>query len=128
MTVKGTVDNSILSPKLSATTTFTFTLVDPCSPPTSLTKATLTDQDYTITDTAKTYTHPEWTIDPSFCPFTYDYVIADIVDVANVKAISRIDNIFTTYYDANLLPIGKTETVTITATSGSIYNDSPSTK
>jgi hypothetical protein len=86
--------------------TFTVTLVDPCDPPTSLTAATLTNQEYTITDTTKTYTHPEWTIVPSYCPFAYTYDIADITNVSGVKAISRTGKIFSTYYAENLLPLG----------------------
>ena len=86
--------------------TFTVTLVDPCDPPTSLTAATLTNQEYTITDTTKTYTHPEWTIVPSYCPFAYTYDIADITNVSGVKAISQTGKIFSTYYAENLLPLG----------------------
>jgi hypothetical protein len=71
--------------------TFTVTLVDPCDPPTSLTLVSLTDQEYTITETAKTYTQPDWTIAPSYCPFTYEYTIADITNVAGATAISRTD-------------------------------------
>ncbi len=41
VTVRGTAVKS--DPSISDTATYTFTLVDPCSPPTSLTKATLTD-------------------------------------------------------------------------------------
>ena len=102
VTVKGTVVNSSSSPKSSKLTTYTFTLLDPCSPPISVTAATLTNQQYTITDSTKHYTHPDFTISPSYCPFTYSYDIADITNVANVKAISRTNNVFSIYYDANL--------------------------
>jgi len=54
----------------------------------------LDDQEYTITDSTKTYTIPDWTIAPNYCPLTYDYVIADITNVPGEKAITRDGKIF----------------------------------
>ena len=127
VTIRGTAINS--NPSNSRTTTFTFILVDPCSPPHSVTESPLTNKEYTITDTQQTFRHPDWTISPNYCPLSYTYNIADITNVPGVKAIS-VDNdkTFTIYYATNLLPLGQSETVTITATSKSIYNASPSTK
>jgi len=78
VTVKGTVVNSSSTPKRSETTTYKITLLDPCSPPVSVTAAALANQEYTITDNTKYYTHPVFSISPSYCPLTYTYDIADI--------------------------------------------------
>ena len=51
---------------LNPTFDITFTLTDPCDPPTTLDKPDIADQTYVITDTLE-YEHPEWTIDPSYC-------------------------------------------------------------
>jgi len=66
----------------------------------------LTNQEYTITDNTKTYTHPDWTISPSYCPISYDYNIADITTLPNVKAITRSAKIFSISYATSLLPLG----------------------
>ena len=54
----------------------------------------LSDQDYTITDSIQTYTIPDWTIAPDYCTLTVDYNIADITNVPGVKAITRADKTF----------------------------------
>ena len=89
MTVRGAGVNS--KPSQSVTATFSFTLVDPCSPPDSVVAgAALEDQSYTITGLKKTYTHPEnWVITPGFCPLTYTYDIAEITNVPGATAITR---------------------------------------
>ena len=48
---------------------FTIDLVvtDPCDPPTSLTKVDMENQSYTLTDTDKSYTHPDFNISPDYC-------------------------------------------------------------
>ena len=87
VTVEGSGDSS--DPPKKQESTYTFTLVDPCDPPTSVTAAALTDQVYTITDDAATpYTHPVFTIDPSYCPFVYSYSIGDITNVSVPSAIT----------------------------------------
>ena len=54
---------------------FTIDIIDPCSPPTSLTPPPLVDQEYTITDTAQPYQIPQFTVDPAWCDITYSYTI-----------------------------------------------------
>ena len=94
MTVRGTGVNS--NPSQSVTATYTFTLVDPCNPPDSVTAGTpLTNQEYTITDNTQTYTHPEnWVITPDYCPLSYTYEIADITDMPGESAITRDEKTF----------------------------------
>ena len=50
-------------------------IIDPCDEPVSLTASVLQDQEYTITDTVKSYTVPEYTPDPSWCGTSYSYTI-----------------------------------------------------
>jgi len=104
-----TTDNAITPFKAALTKQFTFTvtLLDPCDPPTSITKVPLTNQVYTITDTPKTYRHPDWIVSPSYCPLVYNYAIADITNVSGAKAITvETDKTFSIYYDQDLLPLG----------------------
>ena len=59
------------------TQTFTVDVVlpDPCDPPTSMSPAApFVNQDYTLTAQGQSYTHPDFTVDPTFCPEpTYTY-------------------------------------------------------
>ena len=105
MTVRGTGVNS--NPSQSVTATYTFTLVDPCNPPDSVTAGVaLENQEYTITDTTKTYTHPEnWVITPDYCPLSYTYEIADITNMTGASAITLDGDIFSIYYDSDLIPL-----------------------
>jgi hypothetical protein len=124
VTIEGKADKS--SPTQSWESTFTFTLVDPCDPPTSITAAVLTDQVYTITDEGAKYTHPDFVISPEYCPFMYSYAISEITNVAGESAITRADKTFLFSYSQSLLPVGNSQTVTVTATSSSIYSAAPS--
>jgi hypothetical protein len=51
--------------------TFTFTLTDLCDAPT-LDTVESPDQVYTIS-TVMTFSHPDFIIDPSYCPIFYSY-------------------------------------------------------
>ena len=103
----------------SQTKTFSFvvTLVDPCDGPVSVTPAGLTDQAYTITQTDfADYTHPDFTVDPSYCPLTYTYVVTDlpnsssaITGTAIADTTTAIDKeVFAFLYDADLSPVTPT--------------------
>ena len=110
VTVQGTV---VGSNSVTAEATYTFTLVDPCDPPTSITAATLTNQSYTITQNDHPgYTHPAFTISPAYCTFDYSYNIADISNLAaGTSAITQAtgdDTTFKIHYDSDLLPVGET--------------------
>ena len=101
VTVVGGADNSASSQ--SRESTYTFTLVDPCDPPTSVTAVVLTDQVYTITENNATpYTHPVFTIDPISCPFAYSYDLGKITNVADASAVTRVDNTFSFDYSQDL--------------------------
>ena len=48
-------------------------LTDACNAPNTITAPSLDDQEYTITDNQIDYTHPDFIVDPSFCPVEYTY-------------------------------------------------------
>ena len=73
VTIEGTV---VGSNSVTAETTYTITLVDPCDPPTSVTAQAQTDQVYTITQDVKAdYTLVPFLVSPSYCPLTLTYDI-----------------------------------------------------
>jgi hypothetical protein len=123
VTITGTANGS--DGPLSKTTTIEITLVDPCDPPTSVTSTSLTNQEYRLADmSGPTYTHGEFTVVPSFCPLTYTYSETKLVGGEDDTAISRVNKIFTFSYDkddAPVNPVAQTQTVTVTATSDSLY-------
>ena len=131
MTIKGQVNEAAEvtsndDPRLitSKTTTFTFTLQDPCDPPDSLTLTTPTmvASDYYITDGPATATAPVFTIGPDFCPFDVVPVIGDVSNGVSVDPITpNGDGSFTIDYSADLSIVDATQSVTITATSKSEY-------
>lgn len=89
----------------------------------SITPVEPTDQTYTITQAALSYTHPDFTADPSYCPITYSYAIEDLNNGGTPITNSGKD--FTIQYSADLTPIAEGPlTVTITATSTSKYTTS----
>ena len=67
---------------------------------------------------APSYTHPDFTVNPSFCLLTYSYSETKLDD--DSTAISRNDKQFTFSYESGDA-LGQTQTVTITATSDSKY-------
>ena len=59
----------------SLTTTALFTLKDVCNPAT-VTAVALTDQSYIVSKSpADTYTHPNYSVTPSYCGLSYEYDI-----------------------------------------------------
>ena len=101
------------------------TVSDPCDPPV-LSPATLTNQVYTVTDPAHSdYTHADFTVSPSYCPFNYSYSTTTILDSGD-SAITRTDKTFAFFYDKEISDYATAKQVTtVTATSYSIYNTSP---
>ena len=109
--------NSIESPK-----PFNITIVDPCSPPKSLTAPILKDYVYTITDIASSYQIPEFVVIPVWCNIAYTYTI---VNPAGAKAVAfdsdPADRIFTFSNLQDLFLAGKNFTnyiITVQAESG----------
>ena len=73
VTITGRV--GLTNPKKDSAT-FTIRLLDPCDQPMSLSAVGISDQFYTIGDiNAKDVVHPEFNIEPSYCPITYSYEI-----------------------------------------------------
>jgi hypothetical protein len=105
VTVEGEVDNSVPIQRLESS--YTLSLLDPCDPPTSITAATLFNQVYTITDDDATYTHPIFTVDPSYCPLYYSYTIGDITNISGESAITLVDKTFFFDYSLDLEPLGE---------------------
>ena len=111
---------------------------DPCDDPT-VTAVGLTNQEITITqDDYPDYTHPIFTIDPSYCPLTYTYTVSNlsngnsaITGTSITDTATEIDKqSFSFYYDADITPVfptAQTQTVQVTATSGTRYKSSPNT-
>ena len=56
---------------------FVITTSDPCDKPVGLTESAFENQEYTITDDAKTYQIPVFTPDPSWCTITYSHSVTD---------------------------------------------------
>ena len=54
---------------------FTINIITDCSNPVFITESAPVDQEYTITDTAKTYQIPAFTWAPPFCPITYSHTV-----------------------------------------------------
>ena len=90
---------------------FVITVIDPCDKPVNLAASAVVNQQYTITDTFKTYTVPEFTPDPAWCAITYTY---SIVDVAGDAAVTFNDDAavreFTFDYAADLNLCGAVST------------------
>ena len=102
----------------TASFSFTVTLVDPCDGPVSVEAAGLTDQVYTITNTDYAdYTHPDFTVNPSYCPLTYTYVVSSlsngnsaITGTAIADTTAAIDKeVFAFLYNADLTPVTPNE-------------------
>ena len=102
--------------------TFLLTLEDPCDPPNSVSGVDLTNQDYTLTASEKSYIHSAFTIDPDYCLLDYTYAATSLQagDSAILQYVP-VENKFLFHYDKDLLPLGQTQTVTVTATSNSKY-------
>ena len=111
---------------LNPTFEITFTLTDPCDPPVSVTSAGLTSQTYTITDTELQYQFTEFAVVPSFCPVDYTSQETtfnnDNGQATNAVTLSQsAERTYLVEYSADLSPVGVGQTVTLTATSTSIY-------
>jgi len=121
VTVEGAIDG-VAAPvegDTKHTFTFSFTLTDPCDPPTSLVADT-SDLTYKITATATTITPVAWVITPSYCKFNKNEVI-NANDLGLTAITEPSDDVFSVFYDADLNLVGKTQTITRTATSYSDY-------
>ena len=110
----------------SESTTFILELYDVCNTPETLVPVALANKIYTLGDTeASSYLHADYTVDPYFCPLTYTYTISDLAnDGANPSsAISRVNKRFYFEYLSDRAPVGQTQTVTVRATSSSLYEN-----
>lgn len=118
------------APTECTTVTSTHTLTDPCSPPTSVTLADMTDQSYTLSDSTKNYPVSAAsivTVDPAYCPTIFSNV--NIEALANGNKAVTVTNTpalldFNIFYIADLtpvLPTPQTSTVTVTVETSSLY-------
>ena len=48
-----------------------------CPQPTTFTPSVMTNQEYTITGTSKSYTFPAFTVDPINCAIVYTYTMTE---------------------------------------------------
>ena len=97
VSIKGSAKGS--SPLQEATKTFIIALVDPCDPPISVTGTDFTNQEYTLTDNQKEYTHPAFTVSPEYCPivFTITETLLTAGDSAIVNDITGVKTGVTTF-------------------------------
>jgi len=109
------------------------TIKDPCDPPTLVRLPNYENQVLTITDNAKTsYTMPEATIEPDYCPYTAKLEISKLNDGSTAidslpegTYTDQTSFLFNFYYDKDLKPIRpvpQTQTVTLTVTAMSKYS------
>ena len=74
VTIKGTTTDS----GDETTSTMTITIVDVCNPPQSITAPGYADQDYILTTSPANYVPADFTIVPSYCPFSTAATITDL--------------------------------------------------
>jgi len=82
------------------TSTMTITIVDVCNPPQSITAPGYTDQDYILTTTPANYAPADFTIVPSYCPFSTAFTITDLSpDTLPSPTSSDTDDEWAFFYD-----------------------------
>ena len=90
-----------------------------------MTKVALQNQVYTLTDdNAAPYVHPDFTVDPDYCPLIYSYsetFLADGDSALILPTIANDDKTFNFSYTKDLVPLGQIQSATVTATSTSKY-------
>lgn len=116
VTIRGQPDKASDGRTIDAT--FKITLVDPCDPPT-ISVSAAADQFYTLTDLS----HPDVTVsfrvEPDFCEVEYLVIATQLNDGSS--AVTNNENVVSILYTKDLLPLGQTQKVTVTATSVSKY-------
>ena len=122
--ITGTVNGS--TGPTSETTKIEVTFTDPCDSPKSITAPAFVDQQYILTNknAAPYTTSPVFTVDPSYCPYTFVWTITNLESVlpgSPVSAISRTDNTFNFLYEDQLPNMTQKQTVTAIATTYSKY-------
>ena len=82
---------------------FVISVIDPCDKPVSIIAPTLEAQEYTITDSAKTYKIPVFIPDPAWCDINYSYSV-DIPAVNSAVTFypDASERLFTFEYTASL--------------------------
>lgn len=88
------------------------------------------DQSYTLAQTALTYTVPAFTVDPTFCPFDYSTSATPFTGTSTAithtnAAPATAPPAFSVFWDTDLTPIDNTQTITVTATSTTVFNPTP---
>ena len=96
-----------------------------CPQPTTFTPSVLTNQEYTITGTGKSYNFPTFTIDPINCAIVYTYSMKESstgnVVIASFNGLTRLfEFLYTNDLNPLVNPLNqfKDYTVTVTGTSG----------
>ena len=77
-----------------------------CPQPTTFTPSVMTNQEYTITGTSKSYTFPAFSIDPIICDIVYTYtMIESTTGNAVVASFDGPTRTFKFLYTSNLNPL-----------------------
>ena len=125
VTVKGAIPGVTETASTAKTTTYTFTLTDPCDPPTSITFSATSDFNYKITATEENRAIPTFTITPNYCLFDVTRDIGTLSNphqaVSSPTSYDQVNTRYTTSYGLNLDILGATQTITTTATPRSVH-------
>ena len=106
ITIRGTAFRAI--DLRSDTVVFKLILTDVCDPPNSITAKAIGDVVYTVTTDYADFTHAEWDISPSYCPFTYQYTYTYLDAPTNsLTAITNAAKTFSVNYEDEIVPITK---------------------
>ena len=99
--------------------TFVISIIDRCDEQALITAQPLSDQDYTITNTAKSYEVPAYAVTPLWCAITYTYSVTDFAGNAALTFDDAQENRVFTISNTNDVTLSgltsKDYTVTVTA-------------
>lgn len=95
----------------------------------------MTNQTYIITEAQKTYTHPDFVVDPAYCEIEYSYTMTKFTDdsgepasaITPTTATTSSPQQFTIEYSADespVKPMAQKQVVTVDAKSYSKYDNS----
>ena len=78
---------------------------------------------------APRYTHPDFTVSPSYCPIKYEYDLTMLTNDETAIIQDPIDpKTFSFLYYSSLDPLSQSQTVTVNVNTDSLYPTSTTTK
>ena len=91
---------------VESTAPFTVTVDPLCFGPTTFTASSLTDQEYTITDSIQKYKIKKFSVEPYWCYVSYTYTISDPTGDLVVDSFTNSTREFQFHYEGDFLPLG----------------------